>query len=194
MCIYKMFIKWKMKFFSLRKAGSLILLPLTMAQVCAWFLAPVTAIAWLLISGAWSAAGWCILSSLFAALLAYLTLFFGGIGGPFGMLFIPVLVAAYAQYDFLSFARKSLGAEYQVQFAIFSILIAIIPTAYLGKGEDNSPAVISMRGLFAIIAATSAWLYYRGTFDVYWHFALLHLAGSVLGLFISVGIAKSAEV
>ena len=178
---------------SFKNVGVTALLPLTIAQICAWFFAPATAIVWLLLNGAWSAAGFCVLSILFTAILAFLTLFFGGFLGPLGMLFIPVAVAAYAQYDFLSFARRSQWADYQVQFAIFSLLIAVIPTIYLGKGEENSPAVMSMKGLFAVIAASTAWLYYQQRIDAYWHFALIYLAGSILGFFISAGIAKSAE-
>jgi hypothetical protein len=182
-----------MNLMSLKKVGVAAILPLTLAQFCAWFLAPATAIVWLLINGAWSAAGFCVLSSLFVGFLAFLTLFFGGFLGPLGMLFLPLAVAAYAQYDFLFFARRSQWTDYQVQFAIFSLFIAVIPTIYLGKGEENSPAVMSMQGLFAIIAAATAWLYYHGHLDAYWHFALIYLTGSILGFFVSAGIAKLAE-
>lgn len=179
--------------FLLKKSGIAALLPLAIAQATAWLLAPAAAIIWLLLSGAWSAAGWCILSALFTAFLAYITLFVGGFLGPLGILLLPVAVAAYAQHDFLSFAGKSLAADYQVQFTIFSLLIGVIPTMYLGKGEENEPSVISMSGLFAVIAGISAWLYYKEFFNDYWHFALMYLFGSILGFFISAGIAKATE-
>lgn len=166
---------------------------LSVASFIALIIVPVTVIGWLMLKGAWSALGFCVLSIFYAALLTLLTLMFGGLLGQLGMIFIPVLAAAYAQYDFLNSARESLPAEHQQAFAIFSVLIGLLPLMNLGKGEESAPGVMSMHGILALLVGAAAWLHYTGTIYSYWHFVIIYLAGGIIGFIISAMIGKSAE-
>jgi hypothetical protein len=157
------------------------------------FLAPLVCFAWLLFTGSWSPMLFIFLFGLLALCGLMFILFTAGFLGPAGIIGMPILYSAYIQFDFFTDYRAKFGDGYSIQFMLASMALASIPTAALGKGFENQPGIIVLRGMLSLSFVLSAWLLSNGTFSSYWHVLVLHAASIPVGFLIGWFVESGSE-
>ena len=117
-------------------------------------------------------------ASFLAPLVCFGWLLFTGPWSP--MLFI-----------FFTDCRAKFGDAYSIQFMLASMALASIPTATLGKGFENQPGIMVIRGMLSLSFVLSAWLLSCGCVSSYWHVLGIHAAalpvGFLIGFFVEGG-------
>jgi hypothetical protein len=118
------------------------------------------------------------------------TLFTSGFLGPIGIIVMPVFLSAYVQYDFFTDCRAKFGDAYSTQFMLASMALASIPTMALGKGYENQPGVIALRGMLSLAFVLSAWWLFHGGISSYWQVLGVHAASIPLGMLVAAYVGQ----
>jgi hypothetical protein len=74
-----------------------------------------------------------------------------------------------------------------------SMALASIPAATLGKGFENQPGVMIIRGILSLSFVLSAWLLSNGSLSSYWHVLGIHAAALPLGFLIGYFVERGNE-
>jgi hypothetical protein len=159
----------------------------------ATFLAPLVCFGWLLFTGSWSPMLFIFLFGLLALCGLMFILFTSGFLGPLGIMGMPILCSAYVQFDFFTDYRAKFGDAYSIQFILASMALASIPTVTLGKGFENQPGIMVIRGMLSLSFVLAAWLLSNGSVSSYWHVLGIHAAALPVGFLIGWFVERGNE-